>query len=113
NELAAGGVDDARAVAELPDRVLTEEAAGLRGERQGEGEELGGSEHVVGALDALDAELAEALAGHKRVKGDDAHSEPEGAAGDLLANPPEAEHAQRLALELEPAPRRAFPTALL
>ena len=78
-----------------------------------QGQELGGREHVVRALDALDAELAEALLGHERVIGDDAHPEAERAARDLLADAAEAEHAERLALELDPAPRRALPAALL
>ena len=92
---------------------LSEEAAGLGRQRQVQRQELGDGEHVVRALDALDAELAEALLRDERVVGDDAHPEPERAARDLLADAAEAEHAERLALELDPAPGRALPAALL
>jgi hypothetical protein len=62
---------------------------------------------------ALDAELAEALLRDERVVRDDAHLEPERAARDLLADAAEAEHAERLVRELEPAAARALPAALL
>ena len=67
----------------------------------------------AGVSRALRAELAEALRGDERVVADDAHAEAEGAAGDLLADPPEAEHAERLVRELDPAPARALPAAVL
>ena len=113
DELAPRGVDHPRAVGQLGDRVAPEEAARLGRERQVQGQELRRREHLVRALDALDAELAEALLGDERVVGDDAHPEAERAPGDLLADAAEAEHAERLALELDPAPGRALPAALL
>ena len=51
-------------------------------------------------LDALDAELAEALGGDELVEGDDLHLEALGALGDELADAAEADHAERLAVEL-------------
>ena len=66
-----------------------------------------------GGLDVLGAELAEALRRDERVVADDAHAEPERAPGDLAADPAEAEHAERLVGELDPAPARALPPALL
>ena len=74
--------------------------------------ELGGGVEIVGRLDALDAELAEAVLRHERVVGDDAHLEAERAARDLLSDPPEAEHAERLARELDAAEARALPAPL-
>ena len=70
-------------------------------------------EHVVRALETLDTELAKALLRDERVVGDDPHAKPERPASDLLADPAEAEHAQRLAFELDPAPGRALPATLL
>ena len=61
----------------------------------------------------LDAELAEPVVGDERVVGDDLHPEADRAAGDLLADPAEAEHAERLPLELDAAPLRPLPAALL
>ena len=61
----------------------------------------------------LDAELAEALLRDERVVGDDAHPEAERAARDLLADAAEAEHAERLAGQLDAAAARALPAALL
>ena len=69
---------------------------------------------VVERLDALDAELAEPLArrrtGRRRRR---ASPRPSARARDLLADPAEAEHAERLAGELDAAPARALPAALL
>ena len=48
----------------------------------------------------------------ERVVGDDLHLQPERAPRDLLADPAEAEHAERLVGELDPAPLRALPAAL-
>ena len=61
----------------------------------------------------LDAELAEALVGDERVVGDDVHAEADRASRDLLADPAEAEHAERLPLELDPTPLRPLPATLL
>ena len=70
-------------------------------------------EDVVLGRRVLDAELAEAVVADERVVGDDVHAEPDRAAGDLLADPAEAEHAERLALELDAAPPGALPAMLL
>ena len=61
---------------------------------------------------ALDAELAEALGGDERVVRDDLHLQAERAARDLAADPAEAEHAEHLVGELDPAPLRALPAAV-
>ena len=74
--------------------------------------EVGGRVELVGRVRAVDAELAEALLGDEGVVGDDAHLEAERAPCNLLPDPPEAEDAERLARELDPAEARAFPAAL-
>ncbi len=66
-----------------------------------------------GGLRALRAHVLETLGSHERVVGDHAHPEPERPPRDLLADPAEAEHAERLVRELDPAPARPLPAALL
>src|SRR4029079_13474406 len=61
----------------------------------------------------LGPRLAKAVVADERVVPDDTHAEPKCAAGNLLPDPPEAEHAERLAADLDPAPARALPPALL
>ena len=78
-----------------------------------EREEVGGRVDLGDGLDALGAELAEAVGRDERVERDDAHAEAERAARDLLADPAEAEHAERLAAELDAAVRAPLPAALL
>ena len=75
------------------------------------GDEVGPREELVARLDALDAELAEALGGDELVEGDHVHVEGLGALGDELADAAEADHAQRLAVELVAAVARARPLA--
>ena len=70
-------------------------------------------EHLVHRLGALDPELAEAVARDERVVRDDAHAERERPPGDLLADAPEAEDAERLVGELDPAVARPLPATLL
>ena len=62
-------------------------------------------------VDALDAELAKALGGDELVEGDHVHVEGLGALGDELADAAEADHAQRLAIELVAAVARTRPFA--
>ena len=76
-----------------------------------EGHELGRAEQLLQRLGALDAELAEAVAGEERVVRDDPHAERERAARDLLADAAEAEDAERLVGELDAAVARALPAA--
>ena len=78
-----------------------------------QGEEVRGGVDVLRRLDPLGAELAEALRRHVRVVRDDPHPEPQRAPRDLLPDPAEAEHAERLAGELDAAVRAPFPAALL
>ena len=66
-----------------------------------------------GRLDPLGAELTEALRRHVGVVRDDPHPEPQRAPRDLLPDPAEAEHAERLAGELDAAVGAPLPAALL
>ena len=112
HELAACRVDDAHAVAHLRDRRRVDRAARLVRQRQVQREEVRTREHLVERR-ALDAELAKPFGGHERVVGEDAQLEAERAARDLLADAAEAEHAQRLARELDAPEARALPAAVL
>ena len=62
------------------------------------------SQELVESLRLVDAELAEALAPDERVVCEDGHPEADRPARDLLADTPEADHAERLAGELDAAP---------
>ena len=78
-----------------------------------EGEEVGDREHLVLGRCVVDPELAKALVRHEGVIGDDVHPETDSPPRDLLADPTEAEDAERLPLELDATPGRALPAALL
>ena len=78
-----------------------------------QGQELRGGVDVLRRLGALDAELAEALARDDGVVGEDAHAEADGASRDELPDAAEAEHAEHLVRELDAAPLRALPAAVL
>ncbi len=112
DQLAARGVHDPHAVLHLRDRRGVDHAARLGVRRQVQRQEIGALEHPVEGV-ALDAELLEALGGDERVVGEHAHLEADRAPRDLLADPAEAEHAERLLGELDAAPLRALPAALL
>ena len=71
------------------------------------------AEQLLHRLRLLDAEVAEAVCPHERVVRDDRHPEPERAACDLLADPPEADDAERLPGDLDAAPTGALPPAVL
>jgi hypothetical protein len=74
-------------------------------------DEVGTGEHTLERV-ALHACLAKAIGRHERVVGNDPHLEPKGAAGDLLADPPVAEDAERLLGELHPSPLRPLPPSV-
>ena len=65
-----------------------------------QGDQVGAPEQLLDRLRPLDAEVAEALGGDELVEGDDLHLEALGALGDELADAAEADHAERLAVEL-------------
>src|SRR3712207_3357510 len=100
SELAACAVDDTRALAHGRERVRVQQLDRVRGLRQVQGDYVGAAVHVRGARRALHAELAVALGCHVGVICDDLHAEPARALGDELADAPEPEHPQRLAVDL-------------
>ena len=113
DQLAAGGVDESGPRPHLREGVRVQGAPRVVRERQVEGQEVGGRENVVHLVRPRHSQLAKAILGDERVVRDHVHPETDGTARDLLADPPEAEDAQRLALELDPAVARALPPALL
>ena len=78
-----------------------------------ERDDVGRGEQLLHRVGLLDAEVPEAIDADERVVRDDRHPEPERAAGDLLADPPEADHAERLPGDLDPAPPGALPPTVL
>ena len=113
DERAARRVDEPRAVAHLGDRLAVDQAARLVRQRGVERDDVGGAEQLLERLRLLDAEVAEAVAPDEGVVGDDVHRKAERTACDLLPDAPEPDHAEGLARELDAAPARALPAALL
>ena len=111
DELAARAVDDQDAVSHLRQRLVVDPVDRLGGLREVDRDHVGALVELVGALDALDAEVAEALRGDELVEPDHLHLEREGALGDELADAAEADHAERLAVELVSGVARARPSA--
>ncbi len=107
DEAAPGRVDDAHAVLHLLERRRVEEPARLVVQREVERDDVGLRVDLLERAGRLDPELAEAIGGDERVVRDHAHPEPERAMRDLAADPPEAEHAERLPRELDA--REALP----
>ena len=99
DELAAGAVDDADALLHDADGGLVDEAFGLGGEADVEGEVVGGLEDLVDG-DEGDVVLAGDDGGDEGVVADEVHAEAGGAAGDLEADAAEADDAEGFAAEL-------------
>ena len=112
-QLPARGIDDADAVAHRRERRRVDRATGLGGQRQMQGDEVGDGEHLFPRLCTLDPELAKPLLRDERVVCDHSHLQSARAAGHLLADPAEPEHAERLAGELQAAVPGALPAPLL
>jgi hypothetical protein len=109
DERPAGDVEDPHAVLALGQRLGVEPALGLRRLGQVEREEVRLGVDVVGGPGLLHAEVAVALGADEGVEGDDAHAEALDARGHELADAPEAQDAERLALELDARVLRAVP----
>ncbi len=110
DELASRRIHDSHAVAHLRDRFRADRVARLVVEGQVEGDEIGPCEHLVEGS-ALDTELAKALGRDERVVGEHLHLQADRPTGDLASDPAEAEHAQHLVGELDPAPLRTLPAS--
>ena len=93
DELAAGGIDEPRAVTHACDCSGIDRPACVVVQRQVQREEVGPPQHLV-ERGADDAEIAKALGGDERIVGDDLHQQAERAARDLPPDAPEPEHAE-------------------
>ena len=113
DEPAAGDVEHAHAVAHLGERLGVEEAFGLGGLGQVDGDEVGLRVDVLGGVGLVDSQLAVALGADEGIEREHAHPEPARALGDELADAPEAEHAERLLVQLDAGVFRAVPFAFV
>ena len=107
---AAGDVDHAQRRLGLEQQLAVDQAGRLLVLRQVDREEVA-RRHDLIERHQLDAHLAGAVGGHERVVGDEAHLERLGAVGDELADPAEADDAERLVGELDALPARPLPAA--
>jgi hypothetical protein len=107
HELAASAVHDSHAVLHLGDRLGVDPVDGVGGLRQVDGHDVGPGVEVVAGFGAVGSEIAKALRGHELVERHHLHLEGAGPVRDELADPAEADHSERLAVELvagEPGP---------
>ena len=109
---AAGGVDDAHGRLDLGERLLADEADRLGGLREVDRDEVALGEQLVEG-DEAGAELAGALHGDVGVVGEDLDAEALEPLGDELADAAEADDADLLLEELDPAVLAALPGAVL
>ena len=106
---AAGDVDDAQAGLGLEQQFAADQAGRLGGLGQVDGEEVGLGDDLVEGHQ-LDPAEARPLRRDVRVEGDEAHAEAAGSIGDELADPSEADDAERLVGELDALPLAALPS---
>ena len=109
---AAAHIDDRRAVLHQGDARFVEHVPGLVGEWGVEGDEVGPREQVVQCR-RLDIETARDLSLQKGVVGERFHLEGPGTGRHPLADLTEADHAQRLALQLAANVALALPALRL
>ena len=102
-ERAARDVQHAHAVLHLGEGLVVEPVLGLRSLGEADGDEVGLGVELVGGRCALHAELAEAFLGHVEVESEDPHPEAARPLRNELADPAEADHAERLLVELDAA----------
>ena len=105
DQLAAGAVDDAHTVLHLREGLGVHVVERLGGLRQVDGDDVRAGVESLGVGRALGAQLAIALRRDERVEGQHLHPECAGPLGDELADPAEAEDAERLLVHLHPAER--------
>ena len=105
-------VDDAQRGLGFREALGVDEADGLRGFCDVNRDEVA-LRHERVEVDELDRHLAGALGRHKRVVSDESHAERQRALRDELADPSEADDAERLLGELDAFPLGALPAARL
>ena len=110
DQAAARAVDDAHAVLHPRNRSRVDDATRLVGHRRVQGDEVGAGEKII-ELDLLDAQFFGALVRQERVEGDDVHLQANAARGDDGTDIAAADHAQRLAGDLDAHEAVLFPFA--
>ena len=111
HELAAGAVHEPHPLAHLRKRLGVDPVHRLRRLRQVDRHEVGPAVELIGRLDSLHAELAKALRRHELVVGEHLHLEALRPLRHELPDAPEADHAERLAVQLGAGETRARPLA--
>ena len=109
DQRAAGDVEYPHAVLHLREGGGVEPVLGVRGAGQVHGDEVSRGIHLLGRQGALGAEFAEALLADEGVEGEHPHAEAVGAGRDQLADPAEAEDAERLGMQLDTGEPGAVP----
>src|SRR5204862_439226 len=112
DQLAPRAVDDAHAVLHARDRLVVDPVHRVRGLRQVDRHDVGLRVELIRGLCVLDSELAKSLRGDELVEGDHVHLERLGALRHQLADAPEPDHAERLAVELVAGELRPRPLPL-
>ena len=112
NQIAAGGVDDPDALLGPCQPLGVDQLPRLRRRRHVQRDIVGAREEVVDRHE-LDAEIRRHLFGDERIVRDDAHAERRGAARHFLADPAEADEAERLVAHLLAEELLLLPLALL
>ncbi len=111
DQLASGAVDDPHPVLHLCDRLGVDPVDRVGRLGQVDGDDVRLRVQVVAGLGVLDTKLPETLSGDELVEGDHLHGEGLGPVGNKLADPPEADHAERLAVQLVAGESRPRPIA--
>ena len=105
-------VDQPHAGLHQRDRLGVDQVGRFRRQRRVDGEVIDVRQHVADLLDPRDAELGGLLGGEERIVAEHAHLECLGPLGDLLADAPQADDAERLVGELRAHVGLAVPLAL-
>ena len=109
---AARAVDDTYARFQLGDVLAAEDIGGLLGIGHMQGDEIGMGEQLL-QLDLAHAHLLGLLLGEERIIGHDLHLEALGPVADDAADIARADHAKRLAGQLDPHEAGLLPFALM
>ncbi len=111
DDVASGGVHDAHSVLHLGERIGPDEPFGLPRLGHMQRDEVRLGKDVVQCGGELHAEAPRPVVAHVGVVGDESHPEGEGPLCHQGSDPPQPDHAQRLAVELHTLKARAIPAA--
>ncbi|EAR50516.1 hypothetical protein OG2516_09735 [Oceanicola granulosus HTCC2516] len=110
DEAAARAVDDPHALLRLGEVLAAQDVLRLLRQRHVQGDEVGARQQRV-EPDLLDTELGGALLRQERIVGDHLHPQPHRAGADDAADVARADHAERLAGQLDAHEARLLPLA--